>query len=96
MADSGVQLHVIPSGQLPEVPLEPNDASNAGKLLRGAANELNIVESKKEMTGKAAEEQSRRIAREACKIKRPLPSLARMYKAGNIVHLAGAPHIRHV
>ena len=87
VADSGAEVNALPEDEVPFIPLTESEASKVGKVFRGAGGQRIPAKGKRVMHARTAEGQSRRVTWEVCPVRRPLLSVAKMTKAGNVVLL---------
>ena len=87
VVDSGAEANALPENMMQWIPLKPSSASKSGKIFRGAGEDTIRARGERSATGPTDEGQSRRIVWEACPVKRPLLSVAKITKAGNQVYL---------
>ena len=97
VVDSGAEANALPSGMASWLPLKPSVASRAGKVFRGAGGDPIPAEGERVTIGKTAEGQARKVTWEVCPVKRPLLSVAKITKAGNMVHMTEQEaYIKHL
>ena len=89
VADSGAEEHAMPENTLPFLKVTPSEASKAGRAFRGAGNERIPARGKQVTRGVTREGNHLITTWEVCPVKRPLLSLVKLAKAGNVVKIGG-------
>ena len=97
VADSGAEEHALPPDVFPFLKVTPSWASKAGKAFRGAGKERIPAQGKRVTRGTTREGNHLVTTWEVCPVKRPLLSLVKLAKAGNLVKIgADQAHIFNI
>ena len=84
VVDTGAEEHALPEDIGEWLEITPSAASKAGRGFRGAGGDRIAAKGKRTMVGKTAEGHVRKIAWEVCPVKRPLLSVGKMTRTGNV------------
>ena len=85
IVDSGAEDNALPEVIGTWLPLEPSQASKAGKHFNGPGGEKIYAKGRRITPGITSEGQKRRISWEVCPVKKPLLSVVRLNDAGSKV-----------